>query len=38
MSTVRQTLLQVGIGIAAFTTTVLTILVHAAANGGAPFA
>lgn len=34
MSTVRQTL----IGIAAFTTTVLTILVHAAANGGAPFA
>lgn len=34
MSTVRQTL----IGIAAFATTVLTILAHAASTGGAPFA
>lgn len=34
MSTVRQ----FRIGIAAFATTVLTILVHAASTGGAPFA
>lgn len=34
MSIVRQ----IRIGITAFTTTVLTILAHAAANGGAPFA